>query len=153
MEETTTPRSFWGRSGFGGGTATLLGVSAALAVVTSGALAWAAHLALDGDRRLVALVLAGALAPGFFAIAWALLVDRSTLRDVVERPELSVEHQWLQRAQSGAFSDLLLAGGVLLVLGAFLDVDLGWHVALASLLGLVMTDAVARYLWLKRREG
>jgi multisubunit Na+/H+ antiporter MnhB subunit len=68
----------------------------------------------------------------------------------VDHPEDSVEFAWLERAQSGAFLDVLIFAGCATAVSSLLDrrppgADLVLLVAMGS--------AVARMVVLKRREG
>jgi hypothetical protein len=68
----------------------------------------------------------------------------------VEHPEDSVELDWLRRAQSGAFLDVLVFAGLATAASALLD----RHPPGADLVLLVaMGSAVARLLVLRRRES
>lgn len=153
MSERVETRGYWGRARFGGGSAVLLGVCAAIALVVSGGVAAWALAALDGSRREEIIVFAVVALPWIFALAWVILVDRSTLRDAVDRPDDTIEAQWLQRAQSGAFTDLLLVLGLTLVAGVFVDLDVSLRVALIALTAFAMGDVMVRMLWLKHRDG
>lgn len=153
MSERVETRGYWGRARFGGGTVALLGSCAAVALVVSGGVAAWALAALDGSRRDEILVFAAVALPWIFALAWVVLVDRSTLRDAVARPDDTIEAQWLQRAQSGAFTDLLLVLGLTLVAGVFVDLDVSLRVALIALTAFAMGDVMVRMLWLKHRDG
>ena len=91
--------------------------------------------------------------PWIFALAWVVLVDRTSLRDAVDRPDDTIEVQWLQRAQSGAFTDLLLVLGLTLVAGVIVDLDVSLRIGLIALTAFAMGDVVVRMLWLRRRDG
>jgi len=124
-----------------------------VALVGSGAIAAWALAALEGGRRDEVLVVAFVALPFLFALAWVALVDRGSVRDAVERPDDTVEVQWLQRAQSGAFTDLLLVLGLGLVAGVLIDIDVSLRAALLALTAFAMADAGLRYAWLARRDG
>lgn len=153
MDMGVVKRNFWGRSRFGGGTAVLLVACSAIALAVSGAIAGYALAFRDGDAQGILLVFAILALPSVFAGAWVLLVEPSTLGDVVERPDDTIEVQWLQQAQSGAFTDVLLVLGLTLVAGVFVDLDVSVRLALTLVVGFAMADVAVRVLWLKRRDG
>lgn len=153
MPLDTQQRNYWGRARLGGGTGVLLASCVGIALAVSGAVAALAMTGLEGSRRDVALVFAFLALPSVFALAWVALVDPASLRDAVDRPEETIELQWVRRAQSGAFTDLLLLLGVALVVGVFVDLDVSVRGALTVVLAFAMADAALRLLWLKRREG
>ncbi|WP_286930747.1 MULTISPECIES: hypothetical protein [Aeromicrobium] len=153
MSTDTQQGSYWGRARLGGGTGALLASCVGIALAVSGATAALALTGLEGSRRDVALVFAFLALPSVFALAWVALVDPASLRDAVDRPEETIELQWMRRAQSGAFTDLLLLLGIALVVGVFVDLDVSVRGALTVVLAFAMADAALRLLWLKRREG
>ncbi|WP_269304381.1 hypothetical protein [Aeromicrobium sp. HA] len=153
MSERVETRGYWGRARFGGGPGVLLGVCVAVALVVSGGVAAWALAALDGTRREEIIVFAVVALPWIFALTWVVLVDRTSLRDAVDRPDDTIEAQWLQRAQSGAFTDLLLVLGLTLVAGVIVDLDVSLRNGLIALTAFAMGDVVVRMLWLKRRDG
>ncbi|WP_127126862.1 hypothetical protein [Georgenia sp. SYP-B2076] len=86
------------------------------------------------------------------ALGWLLFVSRHT----VEREphaEQSVERSWLERAQSGAFLDVLIATGVGLTTLAITDLDVSGTTVLTAVVLLSMVDAAVRYQVLSRRES
>ena len=145
--------TFWGRGRFGGGSSLLVGACVAFALAVSGVLALWALTGLEGSRRGEILVLAFVALPSTLALAWVVLVDPGSIRDAVERPDDTIESQWLQRAQSGAFTDLLLVLGAVLVAGVIVDLDVSLRVALIALTAFAMADVGVRMLWIKRPDG
>lgn len=85
------------------------------------------------------------------ALAWLFLVDRTTLRGAVRDTEETIEGRWLEKAQSGAFGDLL----VVLGLGTFVVALAGWQPSLplvgAGLLLFAGASVAVRYALQKRR--
>lgn len=151
--EAKDRRSLWGRSRFGGGTGALLASCVLIALTVSGVVAGYAWAATEGRHRDVLLVFAFIALPTIFAMAWVCLVDSGSIRDAVERPDDTIEGQWLQRAQSGAFTDLLFVLGLVLVIGVFIDADVSAVLALGLAVLFAMADVGVRIAWLKRREG
>lgn len=153
----TRPR--WGRSArLGGGTGRLILVSLVAGVVIALLIGAAAYgLASgqgDADPRFPAVmgaVMAASALPVGAALAWLFLVDRTTLRGAVRDTEETVEGRWLEKAQSGAFGDLL----VVLGLGTFVVALAGWQPSLplvgAGLLLFAGASVAVRYALQKRR--
>lgn len=160
---TTDPRrdtrSRWGRSSrLGGGSGRLIVVSLVAGVVIAlliGAAAYGlASSQGDADPRFPAVmgaVMAASALPVGAALAWLFLVDRTTLRGAVRDTEETIEGRWLEKAQSGAFGDLL----VVLGLGTFVVAMTGWQPSLplvgAGLLLVAGASVAVRYALQKRR--
>ena len=160
---TTDPRrdtrSFWGRSArLGGGTGRLLLVSLVLGLLIAlliGAAAYGlATLRDQPDARypwIMGLIMAAMSLPIGAGVAWFLLVDRTTVRGAIRDTEETVEGRWLEKAQSGAFGDLL----VVLGLGTFVIGMTGWQpspsLTGATLIVVAAASAAVRYLLQKRR--
>lgn len=160
---TTDPRrdtrSRCGRSSrLGGGSGRLILVSLVAGVVIAlliGAAAYGlASSQGDADPRFPAVmgaVMAASALPVGAALAWLFLVDRTTLRGAVRDTEETVEGRWLEKAQSGAFGDLL----VVLGLGTFVVALAGWQPSLplvgAGLLLFAGASVAVRYALQKRR--
>jgi len=152
-------RSRWGRSSrLGGGSGRLIVVSLVAGVVIAlliGAAAYGlASSQGDADPRFPAVmgaVMAASALPAGAALAWLFLVDRTTLRGAVRDTEETIEGRWLERAQSGAFGDLL----VVLGLGTFVVALAGWQPSLplvgAGLLLFAGASVAVRYALQKRR--
>ncbi|MGW9404897.1 hypothetical protein ACWGQ2_13145 [Arthrobacter sp. NPDC055585] len=144
-------RSKWGRAKFGGSSAQLMTASLAAAVLLSAALGWLFMLLRNGDRPMLAFaVMAVFTLPVSAVLAWAGLVDRSTLAGAIEKPEDSVESAWYEKAASGAFTDILLVGGLGCAAVSFLGTEGTVGLVLGSVIAFAMLDFGARYLWLKK---
>ena len=160
---TTDPRrdtrSRWGRSSrLGGGSGRLILVSLVAGVVIAlliGAAAYGlASSQGDADPRFPAVmgaVMAASALPVGAALAWLALVDRTTVRGAIRDTEETIEGRWLEKAQSGAFGDLL----VVLGLGTFVVALAGWQPSLplvgAGLLLFAGASVAVRYALQKRR--
>lgn len=160
---TTDPRrdtrSRWGRSSrLGGGSGRLIVVSLVAGVVIAlliGAAAYGlASSQGDADPRFPAVmgaVMAASALPVGAALAWLFLVDRTTVRGAIRDTEETIEGRWLEKAQSGAFGDLL----VVLGLGTFVVALAGWQPSLplvgAGLLLVAGASVAVRYALQKRR--
>ena len=160
---TTDPRrdtrSRWGRSSrLGGGSGRVILVSLVAGVVIAlliGAAAYGlASSQGDADPRFPAVmgaVMAASALPVGAALAWLALVDRTTVRGAIRDTEETIEGRWLEKAQSGAFGDLL----VVLGLGTFVVALAGWQPSLplvgAGLLLFAGASVAVRYALQKRR--
>lgn len=160
---TTDPRrdtrSRWGRSSrLGGGSGRVILVSLVAGVVIAlliGAAAYGlASSQGDADPRFPAVmgaVMAASALPVGAALAWLALVDRTTVRGAIRDTEETIEGRWLEKAQSGAFGDLL----VVLGLGTFVVAMTGWQPSLplvgAGLLLVAGASVAVRYALQKRR--
>ncbi|MFV0285615.1 MAG: hypothetical protein ACK5IM_04395 [Demequina sp.] len=120
-----------------------------LLAVVAGAVA--ATLIEAPSPALVGFAVGGSASFPSIALIWAVIVDRGSLRGALERPELSVEGAWYDRAAAGALSDVLLVIGLataaLAITGAPTDVV----IALVGVLLLAMGSCAIRYLLLSRR--
>lgn len=120
--------------------AVLAGV--ALAALTGAVAAWA-----QGGSDSLRFVTFGVMSlPCWIGLA-------GLLRAPEPRPqhdEASIETQWMTRATSGAFLDLLLVLGIATTLTAVLDTQ---PVPTVAFCVLAMADSAARYALLLRREG
>lgn len=89
--------------------------------------------------------------PALVALAWVFLVDRSTLRGALDRPEESVEGAWYNRAAQGAFSDILLIVGLGTAFLAITGIRIDVLIALIGVLLVAMGSFGIRYLIARRR--
>jgi len=151
MDTNRGMKSAWGRARFGGGSTTLLAAS-----LTAGALVSAClgglFLVLGNaqDPVLAFSVVAVVTLPVTAVLAWAVLVERSTLAGALEKPEDSIESAWYDRAAGGAFGDVLIVGGLGAGALAFTGTEAPLAWALSALVLFAMLDLAVRYLWLKR---
>ena len=116
-------RSKWGRARFGGGAPALLGASLMIGVlISAGCGTLFSWLRNDENPALEFAVMAAATLPVAAVLAWAVLVDRSSLAGAIDKPEDSVESSWYVKAASGAFTDILLVAGLSCAAVAFMGV-------------------------------
>ncbi|MBD8043557.1 hypothetical protein H9638_07000 [Arthrobacter sp. Sa2BUA2] len=147
-------RSKWGRARVGGGTPALLGAALVIgALIATGCGALFSWLRNGENPLMEFAVMAAAVLPVAAALAWAVLVDRSTLAGAVDKPEDSVESAWYDKAASGAFTDILLVAGISCAAVAFLGIEGPASLILAVVVLFSMLDFGARYLWLKKLAG
>lgn len=122
----------------------LLGVALALAAV------W---LGVAGPNPVVGgAAFALCLSVPAAGLVYVAVVDRSTLRGAVERPEESVESKWYGRAAAGALTDVVLLAGVGAMLVSFLDTALDDALLLGAVVAVAMLSFAVRYA-LARRAG
>ncbi len=93
----------------------------------------------------------GGDSPSTLTLAWVFLVDRSTLRGALDRPEESVEGAWYNRAAQGAFSDILLIVGLCTAFLAITGIRIDVLIALIGVLLVAMGSFGIRYLIARRR--
>ncbi len=146
-------RSRFGRARFGGGSALLLSVSALIGLLVSCGLG-VLLAAFGGIQRPWIGFVVGAVAtlPTSIALAWAVLVDRSTLRGAIDRPQESIESVWYDRAAIGAFHDLLPILGIGAAAFSITRVSIHTGILLTALCLVVMIDFALRYRFASR-EG
>lgn len=87
-----------------------IGVAAAAGI---GAALWFAFPQMHGGTNAwIGIAVAGAcFAPVMVALAWVLLVDRSTIPGAIAHPEHSVENSWYDQAAKDSFHLLLVGTG------------------------------------------
>ena len=141
----------WGRARFGGGTTALIGVSLGIGALLSAVAGWA-FSALSGAEHpfLALIVMFICTLPVTTAFGWAILVDRSSLKGAIDRPDDSIESAWYEKAASGAFGDVMLVGGLGATAFAILNIDAPVSWSLAAVVLFAMLDFSVRFLWLKR---
>jgi Co/Zn/Cd efflux system component len=148
----TTTRTPWGATRSGRRGLALWGPALLIGFAVAGALgALTRFVTPASSPELLGLVVGATALPLGTALGWVLLVDRTSLRGVVDRPEDSVESQWLDRAATGALFDGLamigLAAGALAITRVTLPTDL----TLIGVWVLIVLDVAVRYLALRRR--
>ncbi|MCD2111482.1 MULTISPECIES: hypothetical protein [Rhodococcus] len=147
-------RSKWGKVRVGSRWIGAVPPAIALGILATAVLgAVVAALGLVPDYPVAAgVAVALATAPSLSALAWVLLVDRSTLEGAADRPEDSVEASWYEKAASGAFTDILLVTGLGCTALAFAPIEVeGLHALMAVILVAFASFGV-RYA-VQRRKG
>lgn len=149
----TTTKYRWGRTSSG---RSPWPGALAIGFVATGALAALAAAFEHGPRAwLLPLCVAVMLLPILTVVGWAILVDRSTLKGAVARPEESVENRWLDVAIRGGFQDVVsLLGLSLMAMSLIQPLQhlLAKDVLLAVLL-FTMADLAVRYQLAKRADA
>lgn len=149
--ESRDARPTWGRSRFGGGALGLWVPAILIGAAASGALSWAgAYLIERENPQLFFFIFLACSLPIMTVMGWAIMVDRSTIRGAARNPEGSIESIWLDRAQSRAFSDLMIAIGLTTGVSAFMDIEMQISTVGLALIILMIVDVAVRYLLLKR---
>lgn len=151
----TTPRSRFGRSKFGGSSATLVAVStvAGLAVAFVAALIFWAIARPEESAALYLGVFTLCLFPVASAGAWAALVDRDTIAGATPNPEESIESTWYDNAAQSTFHIILVAIGALGVASVFTEVKLSLGTFAIASYVVILAAFGASYLLNKRRDS
>ena len=154
MNTAQKPHTGWGRTKFAGGRTPALAIAIPVDILIAAAaslIGLASGVIPDKIALLGTAVLALCLSAPCIALVYALVVDRSTLRDATERPEESVETRWLDQASEGAFRDTILITGLALtgIALAGLRFDAMW--ALMGVLVVALLSCGIRYLIAKRQ--
>lgn len=148
MSKETPPRGErrFGLTGPGGVPALRIAVPLGLAIATVLGAAGVILLKPSVAHQWAAGVILGAcVAPSAIALAWVLVVDRTTLPGAVRHPESSVEGAWYSEAATSSFHVVLVVCGLgsalaliwlpsavsWTLMGVFLVAALAWGVSYA----------------------
>ncbi|SEE77683.1 hypothetical protein [Ruania alba] len=150
----TDQRSRWGRSRWGSPRPAAWWHAAPVGIVLAVVFALAFSLiGFDAEQRRLALGIGMLCFAGpSLALAWVLVVDRSTIRGAVDRPEESVENNWWDKATQHTLYDTFVLAGVGAAVLSLTDWEVTGAVALMVLGGLIAADVAVRYA-LARRAG
>ena len=150
----SAPKSSIGRARFGGGTAALVIEPLAVGLGISSCLgALYAWLGETGEEWMRFVIVAVVTLPVSVMLPWALLVDRSSLKGAIDRPEDSVEARWYSKAAEGTMHDVLITVGIGAALFSFTQLQVNRGVLLIVFGTLVMADFGVRYLLAKRADA
>ncbi|MGO1235331.1 MAG: hypothetical protein ACTHY8_01365 [Microbacterium gubbeenense] len=116
-----------------------------------GALTLLTGVSRGDEALLIAGVFSIIMSWGLIGLIWALLVDRSTLRGVIDKPDESIESKWLDAAMSGAFSDTVMLTGFALAALAISGFEFDAMWALIGVIVIAFFSAFVRYLMAKKR--
>ncbi|HZK04447.1 MAG TPA: hypothetical protein VFC82_01200 [Actinomycetaceae bacterium] len=148
---TATP-TVWGATKSGRTGIALWGPAFAIGVLIAGVLGVLASIVSPSETPVLLGVVTGLVTlPLATTIGWVLLVDRSSIAGAVERPEDSVESQWLERAAMGALFDGLAMIGLGAAAITITGLDIGADVVLVALWVLLALDLAIRYNALRRK--
>lgn len=152
--ERDPARSRWGRVRFGRGRASALAPAIPLGIGLAAVIAAVAAAIgfTPTSPWLGAGVLTFTLAGPMIGLAWALCVDRSTLRGATERPEESIESIWYDRATRGAFHDVLMLSGLGLAALMLTGTQVEGTLVLLGVLAVCLVSTVTRYV-IHRQRG
>lgn len=119
-----------------------------IAVVVGSALAVIVGVVAASLRGETAagIVFFAAIAPIAVGALWVLLPGGSP--EAPKHPEDTVEHEWMLRASSGAFLDVLIAMGLAVSVASVFDVE---QVPLVLFVVLAMADFAIRFWTVQRR--
>ena len=87
------------------------------------------------------------------ALAWVILVDRTTITGATRNPDDSIENIWFERAALGAFGDLMIVLGLGAAAFAVFGLDIAPALLLSALFVLASADFAVRYLRISKAEG
>lgn len=150
----SAPKTNIGRARFGGGAAALVIVSLLIGLaISSGLGALFAWLGDTGEAWLRFAIVAFVTLPVSVMLPWALLVDRSSLKGAIERPEDSVESRWYARAAEGTMHDVLITVGIGAALFSITQLQVNTGMLLLVFGVLVMADFGVRYQLAKRADA
>ncbi|RCK61304.1 hypothetical protein [Microbacterium sorbitolivorans] len=122
-----------------------------LLAIGVGALTLLTDVAEGEQALIVAAVFALVMSWGFIGLIWAMIVDRSTLRDAIDRPDESVESKWLDAAMSGALRDTVMLTGLTLAVVSIAGIALDGTWALIGVIWIAFFSTFVRYLMAKKR--
>jgi len=151
---TGDPRTHWGRARLGDrripAMAVAIPTGLLLAVGVGGVSLWTG--VASGERALLAAsVFATTTAGVGIGLVWAIVVDRATLRGAVDRPDESVESNWLGIALQGAFGDTFAVTGLGAAILAITGLDFAGTSALTGVLVVAFLSATTRYVIARNR--
>ena len=147
----TTTRTTWGATRSGRTGFALWGPAALIGVAIAGAIGVVVALVTPAPQPVLLGVLTGVMGlPIAVALGWALLVDRASLKGAVDKPEDSVESDWLRRAAEGALFDGLAMIGLGAGVIAVTRIDVPADLVLMAVWLVLVVDLGVRYLVLKR---
>ena len=152
---TTERQTRWGRSRvLGGGTGRLIAVSLVLGAALASAVG-GLYIAIDNPSRpWVALaIFVVVMLPVSTALAWVVLVDRTTITGATRNPDDSIENIWFERAALGAFGDLMIVLGLGAAAFAVFGLAVAPALLLSALFVLASADFAVRYLRISKAEG
>ncbi|WP_261164230.1 hypothetical protein [Microbacterium sp. Marseille-Q6965] len=147
-------RTRWGRVKFAGGRTPAMAVAIPAGLLTAagfGSLTLLTDVVPRDHALLVAGVTAFVMSWGCIGLVWALVVDRRTLRGAIDKPEQSVESQWLESAQSGALTDLILMTGLALAVLSLARIRIDGTWALIGVIVIAGLSVGVRYLVARAR--
>lgn len=147
-------RTAWGRARFGTRRIPAMVLAIPVGTCLAAATAVAAMMAGFAPERPVmgAVIVAALTMLPLTALAWALVVDRESLRGADDRPEESVESRWYDVSAAGSFHDLLIVCGLGTSVLFLTPLEIDGSVALLTVTVAGMLSMGARYA-VNRRRG
>ncbi len=153
-EPRTSTRTHWGRIKFAGGRVPAMAVAIPTGLILAagvGALTLLTEVARGDEALVIAGVFALVVSWGFIGLIWALVVDRSSLRGAVEKPDESIESKWLEAATAGALRDTIMLTGFVLATLAITGFELDATWALIGVILIAFFSTIVRYLMARKR--
>lgn len=153
-ETPVDTRTRWGRTRFAGGRIPAMAVAIPAGLIVAcgvGALTLLTGVSQGDEALVIAGVFSIVMSWGLIGLIWAIVVDRSTLRGAIDKPDESVESRWLDAATSGAFSDTIMFTGLVLATLAITGIEFDAIWALIGVIIVAFFSAFVRYLMAKKR--
>lgn len=150
----TDPRTRWGRIRFAGRRLPAMALAiptGLLLAVGAGALTLWTGVAAGEQALFIAGVFALVMSWGFVGLVWALVVDRTSLRGAIEKPDDSIESIWMDAAMAGAFRDTIMLTGLGLAILSITGYEFDTVWALTGVIMLGFFSTWVRYLMAKKR--
>lgn len=153
-EASTDTRTLWGRTKFAGGRIPALPFAIPVGLLLAigvGAITFWTGVAQGEYALLVAGMFAFFTCWGTMLLVWVVVVDRTTIKGAVDKPEESIESKWMDTAMAGAFRDTITLTGLGLVALGITGFELDALPALNSVLLIAIFSTFIRYLMAKKR--
>ena len=153
-ESQADTRTRWGHTTFAGRRIPAMAIAIPLGLllaVGAGGVTLLTGVAHGDEALLIAGVFAIVMSWGLIGLIWAIIVDRSSLKGALDKPEESIESAWLSTATTGAFGDTVMLTGFTLAVLAITQVDLDAIWALIGVLGVAFFSTFVRYFMAKKR--
>ena len=153
-EPRTDTRTRWGRIKFAGGRIPAMAVAIPAGLILAagvGALTLLTGVSQGEQALIIAGVFTLIMSWGLIGLIWALVVDHSSLRGALDRPDESIESKWLEAAMAGALCDTIMLTGfalATLVITGF-ELDVTW--ALIGVVWVAFFSTIVRYHMAKKR--
>lgn len=154
-KSSTDTRTRWGRTKFADGRIPALAVAipgGLLLAIGVGALTLWTGVAQGEQALFIAGVFALMMSWGMMGLVWAIVVDRTTIRGALDKPEESIESKWMDAAMAGAFTDTITLTGLGLAAIAITGFELDALWALTGVLLVAIFSTFVRYLMAKKRS-
>jgi hypothetical protein len=154
IEPRADNRTRWGRIRFAGRRLPAMAIAIPTGLVLAigvGAITLWTGVARGEQAVPIAGVFALVMSWGLVGLVWAIIVDRSSLRGAIDKPDESIESAWLDSAMAGAFRDTIMLTGVVLAILSITGFELDVVWALIGVIVVGFFSTFVRYLMAKKR--